>query len=64
MAAGSALAQWQTVHEAFEVPHPYNGLELASGDDGVHRVAERPVAVLAQPALSAVMVMAFANDVQ
>lgn len=39
-------------------------LELALGDDGVHRVAERPVAVLAQPALSAVMIMVFANDAQ
>lgn len=61
MAAGGAFAQRQAVHEAFKVPHPYGRLEPASGDDGVLRVAERPMAVLAQPALRAVMVMAFAD---
>lgn len=57
-----ALAQAQTIHEAFEKTHPYARLELAHAHHPVRANAERPVAVHALPTLGAVTSTPFADD--
>ena len=57
-----ALAQAQTVHEAFEETHPHARLELAHAYHPVCAHIERPAAVHAFPALGAVAGVAFADD--
>lgn len=57
-----AFAQAQTVHEAFEEPHPHARLELAHAHHPVRANAERPVAVHALPTLGAVTSTPFADD--
>ena len=57
-----AFAQAQTVHEAFEEPHPHARFELAHAHHPVRANAERPVAVHALPTLGAVTSTPFADD--